>query len=237
MANRKNRYYVYVYSDPETHKPFYVGKGTRDRVWSHLNFKRAITAKQKKIKSILDKGLRPIVELVQWDLTQDEAFKVEAAFIQYFGVENLCNEQDGNGTPKIHADFLEYLERSGKLRTKKRGRRVLFLNVSDFYYPGISRFQLYDAARGNLHVRECDRDLIENDCRLVLAVHQGIVIDVYVNPYCTPAECDMREHGREEEEGSFNITAGEPTATMRNKYVGLETDIVFGSRRYRLAYL
>lgn len=29
-------YYVYVYSDPDTHKPFYVGKGKGNRVFNHL---------------------------------------------------------------------------------------------------------------------------------------------------------------------------------------------------------
>ena len=31
-------YYVYMYSDPKTKKPFYVGKGTGNRAFSHLNF-------------------------------------------------------------------------------------------------------------------------------------------------------------------------------------------------------
>ena len=30
------KYYVYVYSDPDTKKPFYVGKGKGNRVFSHL---------------------------------------------------------------------------------------------------------------------------------------------------------------------------------------------------------
>ena len=29
-------YYVYVYSDPDTHQPFYVGQGQGNRVFSHL---------------------------------------------------------------------------------------------------------------------------------------------------------------------------------------------------------
>ena len=33
-------YYVYVYSDPDTRKPFYVGKGKDNRVFSHLDDKK-----------------------------------------------------------------------------------------------------------------------------------------------------------------------------------------------------
>ena len=30
-------YYVYVYSDPDTKKPFYVGKGKGNRAFQHLD--------------------------------------------------------------------------------------------------------------------------------------------------------------------------------------------------------
>ena len=30
-------YYVYVYSDPDTKQPFYVGKGKGNRVFAHLS--------------------------------------------------------------------------------------------------------------------------------------------------------------------------------------------------------
>ena len=29
-------YYVYIFSDPDTHQPFYVGQGQGNRVFSHL---------------------------------------------------------------------------------------------------------------------------------------------------------------------------------------------------------
>ncbi|QEY21607.1 hypothetical protein D0S48_13550 [Psychrobacillus sp. AK 1817] len=32
----KLKYYVYIYSDPETEEIFYVGKGIGNRVFSHL---------------------------------------------------------------------------------------------------------------------------------------------------------------------------------------------------------
>ena len=32
----KLKYYVYLYSDPETNEIFYIGKGKGNRVFSHL---------------------------------------------------------------------------------------------------------------------------------------------------------------------------------------------------------
>lgn len=31
------KYYVYVYSDPDTKEPFYVGKGKGNRAFQHLD--------------------------------------------------------------------------------------------------------------------------------------------------------------------------------------------------------
>ena len=42
-------HYVYVYSDPDTKKPFYVGEGKGDRVFNHL-YDQSESDKVQKIK-------------------------------------------------------------------------------------------------------------------------------------------------------------------------------------------
>ena len=47
-------YYVYMYSDPKTKKPFYVGKGTGNRAFSHLNFYDDTEDSSEKLKKIAE---------------------------------------------------------------------------------------------------------------------------------------------------------------------------------------
>lgn len=54
----KLKYYVYIYSDPETDEIFYVGKGIGNRVFSHLT-DTDDTEKSRFISRILDRGQEP----------------------------------------------------------------------------------------------------------------------------------------------------------------------------------
>ncbi|WP_066251304.1 hypothetical protein [Neobacillus drentensis] len=59
----KLKYYVYIYSDPETEEIFYVGKGIANRVFSHLSDTEDIE-KSRLIRRILDRGLEPKIEIL-----------------------------------------------------------------------------------------------------------------------------------------------------------------------------
>jgi hypothetical protein len=51
-------HYVYMYLDPATNEPFYIGIGVGNRAFSHLkDLKRS--PKTVRIKSILASGVRP----------------------------------------------------------------------------------------------------------------------------------------------------------------------------------
>jgi hypothetical protein len=81
-----NFYYVYSLKDPRTSPalPFYIGKGTGSRAYDHL-VKPDTTTKYKLIKEIIDAGYSPIVAILVDDITESQAYKIEAELVSAFG--------------------------------------------------------------------------------------------------------------------------------------------------------
>jgi len=84
-----NFYYVYALKDPRSSpaQPFYVGKGTGSRAYDHLVTPDR-TRKYARIKTILDAGARPLVDILVEDLTEAQALRLEAELISAFGTED-----------------------------------------------------------------------------------------------------------------------------------------------------
>lgn len=215
----KNDYYVYVYSDPDSGRPFYVGKGRGGRVNAHLKFKKAKTEKQKLIERYIGQGRKPAMQIVQWGMSESEAFAAEAAMIQFLGLDQIANRICGRGKYKVHADFLEYIKSKKPLCSRRRGGKpVLVLSANQVYRPGMSRFELYDAVRGNLQV--CPGRL--DECKMVFVLVDGFVIDVYQNVGYVDAGTEARMFESEKESTGYDIVAKFCSEVMKHRYVGRE---------------
>jgi hypothetical protein len=96
-------YYVYVLHNPLNLSPFYVGKGKGKRMYDHERKTRRGQVPNHRngylyheIKSIIAAGFRPIYEIVEDGMTEIDALALESAFIEHFGIDNLCNiRRDG----------------------------------------------------------------------------------------------------------------------------------------------
>jgi len=89
-------YYVYMYKDPRTDLPFYIGKGTKGRYLHHLNETKDNTENIKKyayIQGLRNKGLTPKIVIIQQDMLESEAYDLERDLIKYWGRKNI----DENG--------------------------------------------------------------------------------------------------------------------------------------------
>ena len=113
------KYYLYALLDPRKpgrydynlnicflYEPFYIGKGCGSRIKAHLypSQLKIKSPKNSKIKSIINSDLNIISEILQCDLTQNEAFDLEIMCISKIGrmdlntgcLTNLTDGKDGS---------------------------------------------------------------------------------------------------------------------------------------------
>lgn len=87
------KFYTYMLVDPRNNKPFYVGKGTGNRAYSHLNFTSGSNNPHKDniISKLYSLNLTPIVTIVEYFDNESIAYTEEAKLIESIGLNNLTN--------------------------------------------------------------------------------------------------------------------------------------------------
>lgn len=197
-------YYVYCLVDPRNKETFYIGKGIRNRVFNHVNafdpnefYAKAENkdfelteenndpAKIRTIARIKNKGLDVIHIILRWGMDEQTALNVEAALIDFVGVEKLTNNVRGHDTDrgKTTAEELQI----------KYGAKEFYYNPDDENYPQFilikitdhsinlhkdkktKEEKIYEAVRASWNINPN----IANKYHYVLAVKNGIVIGVY----------------------------------------------------------
>jgi hypothetical protein len=93
-------FYTYIYFNPETDVPFYVGKGKDDRANTHI---KGLSSGNKyamgRIRNLRAKGIEPTVEIIH-TTNETAAFWLERCFIAAYGRKDLGtgslqNKSDG----------------------------------------------------------------------------------------------------------------------------------------------
>lgn len=148
-------WYVYILYDTRNNKPFYVGKGTKQRLKVTLNSGNSL--KNKFIKEIRNAGLEPKIEIVSEHDNEDSALNEEKILIEHYGriikgTGILTNYADGGeksntgyshtdetkqhwssirkGTKQSTNHILKRVEKNkGKKRTEKTRRRCVLASI------------------------------------------------------------------------------------------------------------
>lgn len=215
---KKLGYYVYVYSDPDTREPFYVGKGTGNRVFSHLNSKtdKPLT---KKINALRRKGKEPKIEILAHGLDEESALIVESAAIDLLGIDNLSNRQRGYESRLfgiVEAELLEARYSREELDPESITESVMFIRINQEYHNEITPLELYESTRGywTVNVEHANR------VKYVMPVYDGVILEVYeVATWLPSGSTHMEIRPFRRMPGRYEFVGKLAPKRMREKYI------------------
>ena len=163
--------YVYVYCDPRTGEPFYIGKGKGSRALAHLDAPDG--DKGAKIKALRARGLEPRIDILRYGITDQEALLVEAAAIDLIGKGKLANIVSGvtRGYGRIHLNEL-----LGTFNAKPAAvkHNAVLIKISRLYRSDMSERELYETTRGAWKIGT-RRERAE----YAIALFRGVAKEVY----------------------------------------------------------
>lgn len=193
----KLKHYVYRLVDPRNGQIFYVGEGQGNRVFAHVNAidmsfyqksdfltdqdkpseENKDPAKIGRIIQIRNSGLNVIHIIQRWGMDLKTAYEVEAAFIDFFGLDHLTNEIKGHEDDRgmRSADELErqFTAKIFDDYPNCPGKFILIkINDNSINYKNND---IYEAVRSCWKINPSRA----NNYPYVLAVRYGIVIGVY----------------------------------------------------------
>lgn len=188
-------YYVYTLADPSSGKVFYVGKGTGNRVFAHVNEaieNSAESDKLDKIRQIRTFGQDVKYEIIRHGMTEEKAFEVEAALIDYIGLFELTNKVAGYDMDS--RGRMTTLEIIAAYRAEPIviTEPALLIIVNRLFERNIGPERLYEITRGNWVLGER-----RNKVKYAFSVFRGVVREVYRIKGWFPAQARSSQQKRQ----------------------------------------
>jgi hypothetical protein len=208
-------YYVYLYVDPRTNEPFYVGKGQGERALAHLR-DTSESLKVDRIKEIQAHGLEPRIDILVHGLSSEQAaFRIEAAVIDALGPDRLTNAVRGWESGKVGRMPLSELVAAYGATPVDVVHPSLLIRINRLYRHGISDAELYDATRScwKLGPRR-------KGAQYAFAVFQYVVREVYEIEAWHPAGTTADKNPEPRYEGRWEFTGRRAGEAVRKQYLG-----------------
>lgn len=180
-----NGYYVYALVDPRDDKVFYIGKGTGNRVFSHEmesgKSPKSEKKKLQKIRNIEKDGFSVKRLIVNWGLSENEAFVAEATLINLLNRLPdilLTNEVAGHHVHEsLTVEEFELMYGAVPLKEDDIKHSILVIKINKLYRRDMSKAELYDAVRGfwKASLKSIETRKVE----YVFGVYNGLIVAVY----------------------------------------------------------
>jgi hypothetical protein len=169
------KYYVYIYSHPETGDIFYVGKGKGNRIFSHLEDQKE-SQKVKYLTDLKQHGLAPKLEVLIHGLEDEKmALRVESSIIDLLGIQHLTNKQSGYKSGSFGRMSLKQVKALYDKQPVHVDDPALLIRINKAFRYSMTPMELYDYTR-------CQWRLNPNRAKkatYALAIFEGIVQEVY----------------------------------------------------------
>lgn len=180
-----NGFYVYALIDPRNEKVFYIGKGTGNRVFSHeIESGKSRESEKKKlqrIREIEDLGYSVKKLIVNWGLSESEAFIAEATLINLLNRMpdiSLTNEVSGHHVHEsLTTEEFELQYGAVPLEVEDIKHSILVIKINKLYRRGMTEKELYDTVRG-FWVASL-KSIKERKVEYVFGVYNSLIVGVY----------------------------------------------------------
>lgn len=170
-------YYVYTLADPRSGKVFYVGKGTGNRVFTHANEaieKPDASDKLEQLRQLHAWGQDVRYEIIRHGMTEEQAYEVESALIDFIGLPKLTNSVAGYDMETRGRMTVPEIIAAYRAEPIIITEPVLLIIVNRLFERHISSERLYEITRGNWVLGER-----RNQAKYAFSVFRGIVREVY----------------------------------------------------------
>lgn len=213
-------FYVYLYCDPRTGRPFYVGKGAGRRILAHLSDSRD-SEKVSRIAELRSLGLEPKIEVLAHGLADEQtALRIEAAAIDLLGLGQLTNAVRGWQSLQMGRMTLEELVSYYAAPDVTIEHPVLLIRINKLYRHNMSADELYEATRGVWKLGER-----RYGAQYAFAVFEQVVREVYQidewhEAFTTPYAFRAEELAARDLTGRWEFTGAVARDEVRRQYKG-----------------
>lgn len=180
-----NGFYVYALIDPRNNQVFYIGKGIGNRVFSHEiesgKSPKSEKAKLKRIQEIDAAGFDVKRVIVNWSMTESEAFAAEAALINmlsFLSADMLTNAVAGHHVHEaMTVEDFDLLYGAEHLKQEDIQHSIMVIKINKLYRKGMNPNELYDIVRGNW--RASMASIQKRNVEYVFGVYNQLIVAVY----------------------------------------------------------
>lgn len=180
-----NGFYVYALIDPRNNQVFYIGKGIGNRVFSHEiesgKSPKSEKAKLKRIQEIEAAGFDVKRIIVNWSMTESEAFAAEAALINmlsFLSADMLTNAVAGHHVHEaMTVEDFDLLYGAEHLKQEDIQHSIMVIKINKLYRKGMNPKELYDIVRGNW--RASMVSIQKRNVEYVFGVYNQLIVAVY----------------------------------------------------------